>query len=190
MIRQERTAERGEQMLYATKAAFQKTDEERAESARMWLEMFNGSDADEWNDPSKFCLDLYNLCYAFADARTLLAKRPKSIPLKSELLLGFTLAKLNVLRRFPYLLNAQLVERSFAEMETLLEVSEGSKDQTLKSSSGNHRDALAITHFFQNTLHNFYLMQTRELLDFNRLFGQLRPPPPVYAHMPPPKYIH
>ncbi len=177
-------------MLYATNEAFEKTDDERAESARMWLEMFNGSAADEWSEPSKFCLDLYNLCYAFADARTLLAKRPELIPLKSELLLGFALAKLNVLRRFPYLLNAQLVERSFVEMERLFEFSEGSKDRTLKSSSRDHLNALAITHFFQNTLHNFYLMQTRELLDFNRLLGQLRPPPPVYAHMPPPKYFH
>ncbi|WP_171207419.1 MULTISPECIES: hypothetical protein [unclassified Ruegeria] len=152
--------------------------------------MFNSSEYTEWDSPREFCLDLNNLCYAFADARTLLANKSGIVPLENELILEFALARLNVLRRFPFLLNPELVNRSFLEMEKLFRLTRGQEGGNADVSQGNYIDALAITHFFQNTLHNFYLMQTRGLVDFNRLFSYLRPAPPVYAHLPPPKYIN
>ncbi len=177
-------------MLYASREGFLKSDEKRAESIRMWLEMFNRSDFDEWCEPKDFCHDLYNLCWAFSDVRTLLAKNPEFVPLRSELMLGFALARWNVLRRFPYLLNADLVDRSFAALETLFERDGQQDEEDVKKVGASRCDALAVTHFFQNALHSFYLGQTRGLLNFDRLLGQLHPPPPVYTHVPSPKLLH
>ena len=176
-------------MLYASKEEFLKSDEKRAESTRMWLEMFNGSNFDEWSEPKDFCHDLYNLSYAFSEIRTLLAKAPETVPLQNELVLGFALARLNVLRRFPYLLNADLVDRSFAALENLFELEGRQEGGDAEQRASRRKDALAVTHFFQNALHSFYLGRITGLLDFDRLLGQLHPPPPVYTHIPPSKYL-
>ncbi len=177
-------------MYFGSKEGFLKSDEKRAEGARMWLDTFNGSGSDELCDPKEFCHDLYNLSYAFFEIRTLLAKNPESVPLQSDLMRGFALARWNVLRRFPYLLNADLVDRSFAALETLFELGCRQKADDLKADAVRRKNALAVTHFFQNALHSFYLGQTRGLLNFDRLMGQLRPPPPVYTHIPPSKLLH
>lgn len=165
MIRQERTAERGEQMYISTEKCLNRSAEEYADGALVLLETFNRSDSDERNRAKDYIYDLYNLGYAVFRIRTMMAKGPKSIPHDCLLRREISRARRNVLKRYPRLLNERIVNEGFNALEELFEFTGNVEAQP---KNGAKTKALAVSHFFQNILHNIFVGSRYGLLDLDR----------------------
>lgn len=162
-------------MYIVTEECLNRSAESRSEGALMLLEMFNRSDSDEHSGASNFVYDLYNLGHAFFQIRTMMAKGPDSVPQDWLLRREVSQARRNVLARYPRLLNERFVNAGFNALEALFDLV---GDAEFRNVRGARTEALAISHFFQNTLHNIYVGSRFGLLDLDRALGK-QPSPPV-----------
>ncbi len=147
----------------------------------MLLETFNRNDVGEHNGASDFIYDLYNLAYAFFQIRTMMAKCPESVPRDSLLRKEISKARRNVLTRYPRLLGERFVNEGFNALEALLDLT--GADKCREQGKARVR-ALAVSHFFQNTLHNVYVGSRFGLLDLDRTLGKPLATPTTPTHDP------
>ncbi|RLK07425.1 hypothetical protein [Ruegeria conchae] len=156
-------------MYISTEKCLNRSAEEYADAALMLLETFNRSESDECCRASDFIYDLYNLGNAFFRIRTMMAKGPDTVPHDWLLRREIARARRNVLARYPRLLNERIVNEGFNALEELFE---HAGNVEIQAKSGAKTKALAVSHFFQNILHNIFVGSRYGLLDLDRALGK------------------
>ncbi|UAB91546.1 hypothetical protein I5192_20135 (plasmid) [Ruegeria sp. SCSIO 43209] len=156
-------------MYVSTEKCLNRSAKEYADGALVLLETFNRSESDERCEASDYIFDLYNLGYAFFRIRTMMAKGPDTVPHDWLLRREVSRARRNVLARYPRLLNERIVNEGFNALEELFEFTGNVEAQPR---SGTKTTALAVSHFFQNILHNIFVGSRYGLLDLDRALGK------------------